>query len=77
MPIEVEASLADHRLGQTQSEGRSVEPDVWWSEHGIDAGLWADPPPYLHELYDDPKGAKLCLVSSAVPRSRLSSPIRS
>lgn len=21
-------------------------PDVWWGEDGIDALIWADPPPY-------------------------------
>lgn len=24
-----------------------IESDVWWGEHGIDVGLWADPAPYV------------------------------
>jgi len=32
----------------------SLEPDVWWSEAGIDALIWADPTPYRAMLSEVP-----------------------
>jgi hypothetical protein len=35
------------------------EPDVWWGSNGIDALLWADPPPYAEPVPE---------ATSAVPQ---------
>jgi len=46
--------------------GGVAEPDVWWGPDGIDALLWADPPP----PYADPLGAEAAEASLELETAR-------
>lgn len=47
------SNIPDNPCGHSSlfgAEAVAVEPDVWWGPDGIDALLWADPPPYAEPV---------------------------